>query len=110
LHEKGRGWLGARDGNAENDLLAMSRFSEDTLALVFCNLRNNGSREDVFKLDDEAAKRIDPNKQYNVRDLMADDAKAKLWPSAISGADLLKNGVFARVPAYGLQILSVEEA
>jgi hypothetical protein len=113
LHEKGRGWLTSRDGNAENDLLAMSRFTGDEhgpLALVFCNLRNDGAREDVFKLDDTAKTRIDPNKSYNVRDLMADDPRSKLWPSAMSGADLLNSGVFARVPAYGLQILSVEEA
>jgi hypothetical protein len=91
----------------------MSRFTDDNngpLALVFCNLRNDGAREDVFTLDDNAKKRVDPQQLYNVRDLMSDDPNARLWPTPRTGQDLIDAGVFARVPAYGLQILSLEKA
>lgn len=113
LKDNNRAFLDARHGK-DNDLLAMARFPDSTKkgnpVIVFANFNNGRTRENAFNLDAETLRRIDPNKRYQVRDLMADDPKATLWDPPLTGRELMEKGVFARLAPYQVQALEIFEA
>jgi hypothetical protein len=113
LQDDNRAWLRPRDGDSDGELLALSRFPDDKkgkVCFVAANLSNARDRENVFRLDEETRARIDPTKRYVVKDLMADDPSASLWPTALKGQVLLDGGLFIKLAPYQVQVLALEEA
>ncbi len=111
LQDNNRGFPSPRDGGEDPDLFALSRFpdrKDGTPALVFANFNNQRTRENAFRLDDELRSRIDPNRRYQVRDLMGDGSP--LWNPPLTGRELLDRGVFVRLAPYQVQVLKLEEA
>jgi hypothetical protein len=114
LQDDNRAFLDPRVGGQDPDLLALSRFPDSgkpgNPVLVFANFNNERPRENAFGLDPETCRRLDPDKRYQVRDLMADDPKAALWSKPMTGRELLEKGIFVRLDAYQLQALELIEA
>ena len=113
LQDDNRFFLRPADGNVDRDLLAVARRADDPnekLSLVLANLSNDRTRENTFVLDDETKKRMDPAKRYRVRDLMSAHPRQSLWKPPRTGADVLQNGIFARLDPYQVQVLVLEEA
>ncbi len=114
LQDNNRAFLDLKTGGADGELLAMTRFPDPgkkgNPVVVFANFNNSRTRENVFVLDDQTRSRIDPDKRYQVRDLMADDPKAKLWNPPMTGRELLDRGIFARLSPYQVQALELFEA
>jgi hypothetical protein len=111
LHDDNRAFLHARHGH-EDRLLAMSRLPDDPnqpAAIVFSNLDNHHTRENVFHLDDALRSRIDPHARYQVVDKLA-DPPTPLWGQGLLGRDLLEQGIFARVGPYDTQVLELTRA
>ncbi|MEW5848325.1 MAG: alpha-amylase family glycosyl hydrolase [Myxococcota bacterium] len=110
LKDDNRAWLRPRDGGSDPDLVALSRVTDrgkdGAPVLVFGNMSNERTRENVFALDEETRARIDPEKSYQVRDLMGQDVP--LWNPPIKGKELMERGVFARLLPYQLQVLKLE--
>lgn len=98
-----RAWLERMDGATDETLLAFARHADidadtnvnaapnadvntrntpekgDPTVLVFANMENDAERTATFRLDDETRKRIDPDRQYNVRNLLSARANESLW-------------------------------
>jgi hypothetical protein len=114
LEDDNRTFLNPRVGGADSDLMALSRWADPGKAgnpvVVFANFNNGATRENAFNLDDQTRSRIDPNKRYQVRDLMADDPKAALWNAPLTGRELLDKGIFARLAPYQVQALEIYPA
>ena len=109
LQDDNRGFPTPREGGDDPDLFAMTRFPDSKrggLAIVFANFNNSRDRENAFALDDAARSRIDPDKRYQVRDLMGDGKP--LWREPLTGRELLDKGIFARLSPYQVQVLSLE--
>ncbi len=96
------------------DLLPLARLPDAGASgnpvFVFANFNNSRTRENAFQLDGAVRDRIDPNKRYQLRDLMADDPRANVWGSPLSGRELRDGGLFARLAPYQVQVLELSEA
>jgi hypothetical protein len=113
LQDDNRYFLPTRTGVPDSDLLAMSRWPDDkkgNIAFVFANLNNGAYRENAFNLDPETRSRVDPNKKYQVRNLMGDNPGAGLWNPPLTGQELLDRGLFCGLQPYEIQVLRLEEA
>ncbi|MBK8011120.1 MAG: hypothetical protein IPK13_07195 [Deltaproteobacteria bacterium] len=114
LQTDDRSWLQRTDGYTDETLLAFARHPESSDApdvLVFANLEDDKSRHAQFSLDARTRARIDPSKNYNVRDIMRRGHENEhLWRTPKSGRELLESGIFARLGAYQVQALVLEEA
>lgn len=107
-----REFLNTAGGETSYDIVAAARHADgsDQTVLLFTNLSNTGDRSNRFRLDDVTRGRIDPGAKYQVRDLMGQDwGKASLWPSPISGQELLDKGVFVKLTPYQIQALILEK-
>ncbi|MFH1808383.1 MAG: alpha-amylase family glycosyl hydrolase [Pseudomonadota bacterium] len=112
LQDDNRVFLQPRTGGPDPHLLAVSRNVDANkpgqAVLVVANLHNDRTRENAFKLDDETRRRIDPDRRYQVRDLMADDPHASLWDPPLLGRELLEGGLFCRLRPYQIQVLDLQ--
>ncbi|MBK8011538.1 MAG: hypothetical protein IPK13_09315 [Deltaproteobacteria bacterium] len=113
-----RAWLQRMDGATDETLLAFARHAdldatdpaaEHSTVLVFANMEGESERESVFRLDGETQERIDPNKQYNVRNILSPRADKQLWAAARSGRSIIEEGVYAKLDPYEVQALVLEE-
>ena len=108
-----RRWLKNWDGYTDETLLAMARHADDgsnQTALVFGNLENLNTRTSKFHLDSWTKSKLDPNKKYNLRDVMSPGNEHKhVWGQARTGKDLMDNGITAIVKPYQVQALVIEE-
>jgi hypothetical protein len=107
-----REFLNTAGGETSYDIVAAARHADgsDQTVLLFTNLSNTGDRSNRFRLDDVTRGRIDPSAKYQVRDLMGQDwGKATLWPTPISGQELLDKGVFVKLTPYQIQALLLEK-
>jgi hypothetical protein len=106
-----RSWLRPRDGGAEGDLLALARLpapgAPGSPVLVFANLHNGEVRENVFRVNEDLARSIDPLRRYQVRDRLADHPAA-LWDPPLTGKEILERGIFCRLAPYQVQALALE--
>jgi hypothetical protein len=66
------------------------RVNANVAALYDLNAKITGTELNYFG--------IDRGSSYNVRDLLADNPNAFVWPSARTGADLLDNGLYVGLP------------
>lgn len=114
LQDNNRAFLDLKTGGWDGEMLAMARFPDadkkGNPVVVFANFNNARTRENSFNLDAQTRSRIDPDKTYQVRDLMADDPKAMLWDKPMSGRELLERGLYARLSPYQVQALEIFEA
>ncbi|MGC4113159.1 MAG: alpha-amylase family glycosyl hydrolase [Myxococcales bacterium] len=114
LADNNRAFLDLTTGGLDGELLAMARFPDagkkGNPVVVFANFNNGRTRENSFNLDAQTRARIDPNKTYQCRDLMADDPKAKLWNKPMTGRELLDRGLYAKLSPYQVQALEIFEA
>jgi hypothetical protein len=114
LQDDNRAFLQPKLGGPDNDLLALSRFTDEKsdrgISFVFSNLSNTQQRENAFALDNGVKSRLDPNKRYNVKNLLADDPNAWLWPQSMTGRELMDRGIFVKLGPYHTQVLKLVEA
>lgn len=131
-----RAWLERMDGATDETLLAFARHADigaetnadadadanvnvnvntrstaekgDPTVLVFANMENDAERTATFRLDDETRNRIDPDRQYNVRNLLSARANESLWAAPRSGRSLLEEGIYAKLEPYEVQALVLE--
>lgn len=112
LGDDNRAWLQPRDGQQDINLVAVSRFpdadKEGAVVLLFANLADQHQRENSFVLDAETRRRIDPDRRYQVRDLMADDAFRQIWDPPRTGRELMDEGIFCSLRPYQIQCLILE--
>lgn len=112
LQDDNRAWLRTKAGGPDNDIVALSRWPDrgkpGEVTFVFGNLNNCQTRENAFWLDDETRGRIDPNKRYQIRDLMADDSFSGVWDPPRTGRELLDQGIFCKLRPYQIQVLKLE--
>ena len=66
------------------------RVNANVAALYDLNAKITGTELNYFG--------IDRGRSYNVRDLLADNPNAFVWPTARTGADLLDNGLYVGLP------------
>jgi len=114
LQDNNRAFLPLTTGGWDGEMLAMARFPDagkkGNPVVVFANFNNGRTRENSFVLDGQTRARIDPDKTYQCRDLMAADPEATLWDRPISGRELLERGLYARLAPYEVQALEIFEA
>ena len=77
--------------------------------VVFANFNNEDTRENAFNLDPHTSARLDPDKHYQVRDLLSDDPKEPLWRDARSGREILESGLYSKLDPYQVQALEIYE-
>ncbi|MFO0728879.1 MAG: alpha-amylase family glycosyl hydrolase [Myxococcota bacterium] len=107
-----REFLETKSGAASYDILAVARHADASAqtVLLFTNFSNNGDRSNTFQLDPVTVSRIDPEANYQVRNLMAEDGGKKgLWPEPKKGAELLSDGVYVKLSPYQIQALLLEK-
>ncbi|MHB8875640.1 MAG: alpha-amylase family protein [Myxococcaceae bacterium] len=108
-----RAWLRPRSGTEESELLALARHppgATGRVVFVFCNLSGRSERAQLFALDGATVGLLEPERLYQVRDLLAGAGDGALWPSPLSGAQLAAGGIYARLAPYQLQALELCES
>lgn len=111
LRTANRARLTPVNGQPNGSIAALARHADGAdgqVALVFGNFHNTDAKEEVFRLDDATRARIDPERDYQARDLMSSDPTAPRWPAPRKGADLLAHGVYVRLAPYQIQALALD--
>lgn len=95
LRSPQRYFLARQFGGGFNDnIFSAARWDGDDVMLVFVNLRDNVVAPETFAIP--AAVPLQSGANYQVVNLVADDANQSLWPQARSGSDIQRDGVFVQ--------------
>jgi glycosidase len=82
-----------RGGGFNEAIFSASRWHDDNVLLIFVNLRNQEIDPETFAVPGGVPLDRSPGIRYQVRNLVADDPSAVLWPEARTAADIFANGV-----------------
>jgi glycosidase len=89
-----RYFLARQQGGGFNDaIFSVARWQDDNVLLVFVNLRDQQIGPETFAVPREIPLNTDPGARYQVRNLVADDPSAALWPNSRTAEDLFSNGI-----------------
>jgi len=119
LQDRNRHWMQQTDGKWNDSILAVARFRDQRpgssdlgpLAVVFANFDGRGTASSTFALTPQGKDRLSPGTMYMAYNHM--EGKGKLgkavWPTPRSGDEIRRNGVFASLKPYEIQVLDLHE-
>ena len=93
LRSTNRYFLNKQQGAGfNNDIFSVARWADDNVLLVFVNLRDHGISPETFAVP--RAVPLDGNARYQVRNMVADNPNASLWPEPRTAEDIFGNGIY----------------
>ncbi len=112
LQDDNRDWLQPQQRGADPHLVAVGRTADDAgqpPVVVLGNLSNTERRNNAFQLQGAVAERIEPGRDYMAYDRLGEDPAAPLWREPISGRKLLREGLYAALDPYQVQVVEIVE-
>jgi hypothetical protein len=97
LRSTNRFFLTKQRGDGFNEaIFSAARWHDDAVLLVFVNLRDQKIDSETFAVPREVPLNSSSDVRYQVRNLVADDPSAVLWPEPRTAKDIFANGVHVR--------------
>ncbi|WON73557.1 alpha-amylase family glycosyl hydrolase [Nitrosospira sp. Is2] len=94
LRSTNRYFLTKQRGGGFNDaIFSVARWQEDSLLFVFINLRDQKIDPETFAVPRDVPLDSSPGARYQVRNLVADDPSAAIWPEPRTAGDIIANGL-----------------
>jgi hypothetical protein len=82
-----------RVGGFNEAIFSVARWQDDNVLLVFVNLRDQQVGPETFAVPGNVPLDANPAVRYQVRNLVADDPAAVLWPESRTASDIFTSGV-----------------
>lgn len=97
LRSTNRYFLTRQSGGGFNDaIFSTARWEDDNVMLVFVNLRDQQLGPETFAVPRSLPLNTSAGMKYQVRNLVADDPAAPLWPEPRSAEDIFTHGVYVK--------------
>lgn len=85
-----------REGGFNDAIFSAARWQDNNVLLVFVNLRDQQVGSEIFSVPRNVPLNADPGVRYQVRNLVADDPSAGLWPTPRTAGDIFENGILVQ--------------